>query len=54
MIKTQNTKKYDLEERTLEFAREVNSSTKERKKEKLIDETYQLMKIFGAILEKAK
>ena len=41
MTKKTNSKPYDFEERTLKFAKDVREST-------------ELMKIFGAILQKSK
>ena len=52
MIKTQNSKQYDLEDRTLNYTKKVIKSQKELVD--LIQESTELMKIFGAILEKSK
>ncbi len=49
----QNPKQYDLEERTLKFAKE-ETKDQEKSSESLIGEATELMKIFGSIAEKAK
>jgi len=49
MTKVQNSKRYDLEERTLKFAKEVIAFWTS-----LIREATELMKIFGSIIEKTK
>jgi hypothetical protein len=58
MTKNQNTKRYDLEERTLKFAKEVIAFVKtpesEGKRKALIEEATQLVKIFSSIVEKSK
>ena len=51
MTKIQNTKQYDLEERTLKFAKEAIKFIKSLPKTL---PNIEIMKIFGAILEKTK
>ena len=52
MTEIRNPKQYDLEERTLKFAKEVIKFVKSLPR--TITNIEIIMKIFGAILEKAK
>jgi hypothetical protein len=52
MAKNQNPKHYNLEERTLEFARRSVKFCNEH--EMLLGESVELMKIFGSILTKSQ
>jgi hypothetical protein len=63
MTKNQNSKRYDLEERALKFAKEciywlklteIKTSESEGKRKVLIEEANQLLKIFSSIVEKSK
>jgi hypothetical protein len=52
MAKNQNSKEHDLEERTPEFARRSVKFCNER--EMLLEESVELMKIFGSILTRSQ
>jgi len=67
MNEIQNPKKYDLEERTFGFAKDIGNLTrklpktlenieyrKQNERGNLIREAVELRKIFGSILEKSK
>jgi hypothetical protein len=57
MTKNTNSKQYDLEDRTLDFARRVDTKNEreiEEDRTDLIFEATELMNIVGAILQKSK
>ncbi|MBI4994096.1 hypothetical protein HZC21_00415 [Candidatus Peregrinibacteria bacterium] len=67
MIKIQNSKQYDLEERTFRFAKEARESRSwlrladldgnynlDQQRQKLVQESLELTKIFGSIVMRQK
>jgi len=60
MTKIQNSKRYDLEERTAQFAekcrdfvKKLPKTTANREKQYLLEEAVELRKIFSSILDKS-